>query len=93
MANTIKQFGFELTQMDKDSSLPFNPFVRLCLAQKIGETRDGFPFVSSSLMTDQEIDNYVSLLKSDLDALASSAKARLRSAQGKTRKLVEGRIA
>lgn len=91
MAKTIEQFGFESYQMDKDSSLPFNPYVRLCLAQKVGETRDGFPLISSALMTDQEIDYHIAQLKADLDALARSAKAGLKRAQKKTQQLVEQR--
>ncbi len=93
MAKTIEQFGFESTQMDKDSSLPFNPYVRLCLAQKCGETRDGFPLISPNLMTDQEIDHHIALLKADLDALARSAKSGLKKAQEKTNVLVEQRSA
>lgn len=88
MPNTIGQFDYEVTKMDKGSDLPFNPHVLLCLKHWGATTRDGAPVVSATLMTDQEIDFHIGQLKADLDRLASTAKAALRKAQEKSKELV-----
>ena len=62
MSNTIGRLDFEITSMDKGSSLPFDPYVRLCLKQYGATTRDGAPIISANLMTVQEIDEYVAML-------------------------------
>lgn len=91
MANTIGQFDYEVTKMDKDSQLPFNPHILLCLKHFGATTRDGAPTISANLLTEQEIDFHIGQLKADLDKLAGAAKAALKKAQERTRELVKQR--
>lgn len=88
MSKTIGQFDYEVTKMEKDSQLPFNPFVYLCLKHYGLTTRDGSPTISAQLMTEVEIDQHVRDLKQDLDALSRLAKAALKRAQDQTQRLV-----
>ena len=91
MSKTIGRFDHEVTKMGKGDSLPFDPFVLLCLSTHGRTTRDGAPSVSSNLMTEQEIDDYVALLKVDLDAVGVVAKRALKSARSQTMLLVSKR--
>ena len=91
MPNTIRQFDFEATVMAKSSELPFNPFVCLCLRQYGATTRDGAPLISADLMSEQEIDQHIALLKADLDAVARLAKSGLKRARERTMRLVAQR--
>ena len=81
MAKTIGRVDFELTEMPKvraPGQLPFKPFVNFCAAHSGGVTHDGqLPLLSPQLMTAQEIDEFVSALKADLDAAARRAKRAL----------------
>lgn len=92
MPQTIKFIAFELTQMGTKSDVPVDPFVRLCLTQRIGETKDGFPFVSSRLASESEIDFHIKCLKEDLDAIAIQAKKDLVRSREKTRNIVTQRV-
>lgn len=91
MSNTIGRLDFEITSMDKGNSVPFDPYVRLCLKQYGATTRDGAPTISANLMTVQEIDEHVAMLKADLDAVARKAKSGLSKAQEKTQMFVSQR--
>ncbi|HBK06768.1 MAG TPA: hypothetical protein DDZ81_13005 [Acetobacteraceae bacterium] len=84
MASTIGCIDFEITEMEKvgpERQLPFKPFIRLCLAHWGQTARDGSPLLSSTLMSDAEIDEFVSTLKDDLDAVAKRAKRALAKAR------------
>lgn len=59
--------------------LPFPPQVHVALKSWV--TVDGFTCVSSSLLSEVEIDSYVEALKADLDAVARRAKVALRRAK------------
>jgi len=91
MPKTIGQFDYEVTTMDKDSQLPFNPYVLLCLKNHGATTRHGEPTISTQLMTEQEIEFHICQLKNDLDNLARNAKAALKKAHEKTQDLVHQR--
>jgi hypothetical protein len=87
MVNTIGQFDYEITKMDSDSPLPFNPQIVLCLKHWGATTRDSAPTISATLMTEQEIDFHVDQLKADLDRLAGTAKAALSKEKTRTKEL------
>ena len=81
MANTIGRVDFELTAMPKvlpPGQEPFQPFINFCAAHSGGVTHDGqLPLLSPRLMSAEEIDEFVSALKKDLDAVARRAKRAL----------------
>jgi len=84
MASTIGRVDFEITAMENvrpEGQLPFAPFIRLCLAHWGQLSRDGSPLLSSNLMSDAEIDEFVSALKDDLDTVAKRAKGALAKAR------------
>ena len=91
MSKTIKLFGHEVTKLSKDDTLPFNPYVVLCLESYGGATRDGAPTISAHLMSEEEIAEYINLLKADLDAAGKSAKRALKSAKEQTLQIVSER--
>lgn len=93
MSRRVGRFDFEVIQMTASDSLPFNPELVLCLTRGGRQTRDGFPVVSGTLMSAQEIDDYVLQLKSDLDAVSKTSKAALKRAQERTKTLVASRRA
>ena len=92
MPKTIGKFDYEITKMDKDADLPFDPYLRLCLKTYGNTSRDGSPLISANLMTDHEIMEYIAQLKDDLDAVAKSAKAALARAKAQTLQQVSGRL-
>lgn len=81
MTNRLGKFDYEITKAKSGSNLPFNPRLQFCLKEYGQTTSDGAPTISPSLMTDQEIDEYVKLLKDDLDAVSKNAKKALRKAK------------
>jgi len=95
MANTIGQFGFELSGMgpftDEGLSIP-TPVIHICLAQSGKETRNGFPCLMMSLMDEREIDVHIRLLKDDLDAVGAAAKRALIKAKAKAKIDVAKRV-
>ena len=88
MQNTLGKFDYEVTKIDKEFSLPFDPYILLCLKEFGVTTRDGAPTISSKLMTEQEIVFHIEQLKLDLDKLARSAKAALLNAKNQTQDLL-----
>ncbi|NRF72465.1 hypothetical protein HLB44_36500 [Aquincola sp. S2] len=91
MSKTIGRFGHEVTKMTKDDRLPFDPYVMLCLQSYGGTTRDRAPTISAHLMSEDEIDSYVSQLKADLDTAGASAKRALKAAKEQTQRIVSER--
>lgn len=92
MANTIGQFDYTTTQMDKGDHLPFDPFVVINLKHWGHDTSGGSPVVSANLMTEREIDAHIANLKADLDAVAVKAKRSLVAARQATMAIVSGRV-
>jgi histone H3/H4 len=91
MRSTTGKIDFDVSEMGKNDSLPFDPIVRLCFKSYGDTTADGSPLLSPKLLSDQEIDEYVQLLKADLDNVASKAKHALASAKRRTLNLVNNR--
>lgn len=87
MRDTIGQFDYQVTKIDKDSHLSFDPYILICLKHHGATTRDGAPTVSAKLVTEQEIDFHIEQLKLDLDKLARSAKVALTKAKKQTQDL------
>ena len=86
MSKTVRRFDFEVTQMSKDDPLPFDPFIQLSVNPSGNTTRTRTPVISAHLMTDMEVDEYVRLLKDDLDSVAKRAKRDLKRAREHTSK-------
>jgi hypothetical protein len=82
MTNTIGRFDFETVEADKENLLQFGPTIRLSL-KFFGTTSDGIPTISPDLMSEGEIDYYVTQLKADLDAVGKLAKAKLKKSKEK----------
>ena len=91
MSNTIGQFSYAVTKMDKSDSLPFDPFVVINLQHWGKETASGAPIVSANLASESEIDEHIRNLKADLDAVGQKAKRDLQNARRKTKEIVSAR--
>lgn len=91
MSNTIGQFSYSVTKMDKADSPPFDPFVVINLQHWGQVTASGAPLVSANLVSDLEIDEHIRNLKADLDAVGQKAKRDLQNARRKTREIVSAR--
>ena len=81
MAKTIGHFDYECFggPDDEEIGLPTSPVVRLHLKDWSQWEKDGPPGISPNLMTEQEIDTHIVLLKADLDAVGAAAKRALRA--------------
>jgi hypothetical protein len=81
MGNTIDQFDFDIFRgiPPESGKLPHPPVVRLNL-KHWDNGGENPPTVSPNLMTEQEIDSHIALLKADLDAAGRRAKSALRRA-------------
>lgn len=77
MRKTLGTFGYTVNQMRKADADAVNPIVHLCLKHWLDETVSHAPQVTPELMSATEIDEYVKLLKDDLDNVAREAKAAL----------------
>jgi hypothetical protein len=81
MASTIGQFDFTLTRVSDSDVLPLDPFVVIELKGWGRSAGGGAPTISANLMSDREIDEHISALKEDLDAVAARAKRALSAAK------------
>jgi hypothetical protein len=81
MSRTIGRFDFRIYGggKPKPGKLSISPIVVLVL--KRWTTSNGAPAISPELVTDGEIDEHISALKADLDAIAKAAKAALKKAR------------
>ena len=75
-------FGYRLVAPE-EGAYPFTPFVEIVLEAYFVES-DATPCLTGQLMTDQEIDERVRILKNDLDRVASLAKEARSRAHKKT---------
>ena len=91
MSRTIGLFGYAITEMTESDRRPFEPIVRIFL-KRWATTKEDVPTLSPELMTDEEIDHNIQLLKDDLDNVGRRAKAALKTAQTSTQKIVASRI-
>ncbi len=90
MSNTIEVFGYKVVKMAESDPLPFDPFVQIWLERKFTHV-DDVQSVSPQLISKEEIDNHIQLLKEDLDNVGRKAKAALKTAKSSTLKIVESR--
>lgn len=91
MSKTIGVFDFELSRVAKTDDLPLGPIIHLYIKSYGGSIEDGTPSLSSQLMTELEIDEFVRSIKADLDVVAKKAKDALALAKVRTKKLVAER--
>ena len=91
MANTMKRFGYKIIKMEKTGQMPSNPSVFLNLRYWGSDGEGGAPHVLLSL-TSGEIDDYIKVLKADLDAVGKRAKKALTNARAAASKMAAERI-
>ena len=72
--------------------MPSNPIVFLNLRYWGSDGEGDAPHVSPSLMSEQEIDDYIKVLKADLDAVGKRAKRALTNARAAALKMAAERI-
>jgi len=82
MAKTIGRFTYRIVAPGKGDR-PFNAIVNLGPHHWSTE-KDGWPCLTPNLMTEGEIDHYVSALKVDLDRVGRVAKKALTRANDRT---------
>lgn len=90
---TIGRFDFSVIKMTANQKIPFDPVVEICLQQWSEASERGGPIISPHLMTEDEIDEHISNLKADLDAVGAKAKRALRTARDETLRIVSSGIA
>lgn len=81
MAATIGKFEYRIIAPRKGDP-PFSPFIHIGL-ENWSTAADGWPRLTPQLMTDGEIDYYVSKFKADLDKVGRLAKRALQRANEK----------
>lgn len=91
MSNTIKQFTYDVHKMKKRDDRLFDPFVQLTLAHWGTAQGSNAPLVSATLASEGEIDEHITNLKNDLDAVGRLAKSALRKAREETMSFVKER--
>ncbi len=89
---TIGCFDFSIIKTSADHKIPFDPIVEIRLQQWTEASEDGGPVLSPHLMSEAEIDEHISNLKADLDAVGSKAKRALQKARDETMQIVSRRI-
>ena len=77
MHKTIGTFGYTVNKIRNMERDTLNPIVHLCLEHWLDEKISHAPQVTPELMSATEIDEYVKLLKDDLDSVARDAKKAL----------------
>ena len=81
MSKTVGIFGYTVNEMRKADADAVNPIVHLCLKHWLDEVVSHAPQVTPELMSASEIDEYVKLLKDDLDSVCHEAKIALVNAK------------
>ena len=81
MSKTIGVFGYTVNEMRKPNIDSTSPIVHLCLEHWLDEVVSHAPQVTPELMSATEIDEYVKLLKDDLDSVCHEAKVALVNAK------------
>ena len=77
MSNTIDTFGFTVHKMDQVGVNPTDPSVNICLKHWTVHKDGDAPQVTPDLMSATEIEEYIKLLKDDLDHVCHEAKSAL----------------
>ncbi len=91
MSKTIGRFTYRVTKMKKGDDSPFDSYVEITL-DHYGKNNDGVPMISPTLVTENEIDLHIQLLKSDLDSVGKRAKAAILRAKEETMSIVRAQI-
>jgi hypothetical protein len=84
MRKTCGRFDYFIWKVDTQATFAFHPFAVLSLRHWGTTIPGGAPAVSPNLMSAKEIDEYIAMLKDDLDAVGCAAKSGLKRAQEKT---------
>lgn len=77
MHRTLGTFGYTVNKTRNAEQGRVNPLVHICLEHWLDETVSHAPQVTPDLTSATEIDEYVKLLKDDLDGVAKEAKLAL----------------